>query len=263
MTNIIVTTALRNSDILTPKAKEISRLLNIPFIPRKDRGFDEIRQTNALKGIIVVSKNMIYFSYQDRKFFFHPSMSNLRIKQLINGKTDQMIQAMNLKSGDSVLDCTLGLGSDALVASFTSGYGEITGLEKSPVISLIVSEGMSTYQDSNNPELLKAMRRIKVVCADYNSYLPTLPNDSVDIVYFDPMFRIPLEKSGPIGTMRPLADNSPLTTDALNEALRVCRKKVVIKESARSSEFSRLGINILSGGKHSSIAYGIIEKGGG
>ncbi len=43
------------------------------------------------------------------KIFFHPGLALPRIKEINNGKTDQMISAMSLQEGDSVLDCTMDL----------------------------------------------------------------------------------------------------------------------------------------------------------
>jgi 16S rRNA (guanine1516-N2)-methyltransferase len=45
------------------------------------------------------------------------------------------------------------------------------------------------------------------------------------------------------------------------EALRVCKKRVVIKERQGSNEFEKLGIEKYYGGKKSgAIVYGVIEK---
>lgn len=174
-----------------------------------------------------------------------------------------MIKALDIKPGDAVLDCTLGIGSDAIVISYMNNGGEITGIEFSPVISLIVREGLSEYRDDVDAGLVQAMRRIRVICADYNDYLKNQPDRSVDVIYFDPMFRVPHKKSCAIGALRPLANRSPLSGDTLREAARVARRRVVVKEAGNSPEFARLGIDNISGGRYSPVAYGIIEKRGG
>jgi hypothetical protein len=259
-----VTTILRDGDgSLARRAREISGLLNVPFLARNQRGTGEIIRSGGLHGLLVVGKKRLSYVYPGGEFFFHPGMAKLRIKEILNGKTDQMIKALDLRRGDSVLDCTLGLGSDAIVASFMNEGGEITGLEKSPVVSLIVGEGLSTYGEDADQELIRAMRRIRVVCADYTPFLKSRPDRSVDIIYFDPMFRVPGKKSCAIEALRPLADCTPLSPEILLEALRVARRRVVIKEARSSPEFSRLGISRISGGKHSPVAYGILEKRGG
>ncbi|MCL6609947.1 MAG: class I SAM-dependent methyltransferase [Peptococcaceae bacterium] len=237
--------------------------LNVPYLPRNGRSVEDMIRAEGLHGLVAVGKKRISCVYPGGEFFFHPGMAKLRIKEILSGKNDQMIKALDLSPGDSLLDCTLGLGSDAIVASFVSKSGEITGLESSPVIWLIVREGLSTYGDGTDDDLVRAMRRIRVICADYNQYLKLLPDRSVDVIYFDPMFRVPGKKSCAMEAMRPLADPSPLSPEALGEAIRVARRRVVVKEAKDSREFSRLGIDHISGGKYSPVAYGIIEKRGG
>ena len=52
---------------------------------------------------------------------FHPSMGFVRLKRVLNGKPDPMLEASGMEEGDSVLDCTAGLGADALVFSGKGG----------------------------------------------------------------------------------------------------------------------------------------------
>ncbi|MCL6478487.1 MAG: class I SAM-dependent methyltransferase [Peptococcaceae bacterium] len=258
-----VTTSLRANKNLLAKAEKISGELKIPLLTRNNRSIDQIILENNLHGVLVVGKGRLSYVYPGGEFFFHPGMAKLRINEVLNGKTDQMIKALDITPGDRVLDCTLGMGSDAIVISFVNEDGEVIGIEQSPVISLIVREGLATYGDGTDSGLERAMRRIKVICADHREFLRTQPDRSADLVYFDPMFRLPGKRSCAIGAMRPLADYSPLSEETLREALRVARRRVVVKEARNSREFSRLGIEKIAGGKHSPVAYGIIEKRGG
>ncbi|MFZ5644187.1 MAG: class I SAM-dependent methyltransferase [Bacillota bacterium] len=260
---IAVTTAHKTNYEIIQKAERIGKNLGLPFLPREDYSIDQLISRHNLGGLLVFKKDSIVYKYPGGEFFFHPGMAKLRINEILNGKTDQMIKALDLRPGDSVLDCTLGLGSDAIVISYVNGGGEVIGLEYSPVISLIVKEGLAHYREDVSEELIQAMKRITVICSDYNSYLKNNPDNSVDIVYFDPMFRTAGNKIYAIDAIRPIANSSPLSADSLKEAQRVARRRVVVKESKNSSEFWRLGIEKISGGKHSPVSYGIIEKGGG
>lgn len=256
-----VTTSLRVNRFLLEEAGRISRILNIPYLKRDNRNIDQVILDNNLYGVLVVGKNRLSYTDGRGEFFFHPSMSKLRITAILNGKTDQMVKALDLMPGDRVLDCTLGMASDAIVISFMNTDGEVIGIEKSPVISFIVRKGLLSYRDDSISGLNSAMRRIKVICADHREFLRNQPDNSADIVYFDPMFRLPVKKSNAISAMRPLADPSPLSGEVLQEALRVAKRRVVVKETRNSPEFSRLGIEQISGGKYSPVAYGILEKG--
>ena len=118
---------------------------------------------------------------------------------------------------------------------------------------------MKNFSD-DSPHILEAMRRIEVVNADCGEFLKTCADKSFDAVYFDPMFRRPIHKSSGLNPIRPLADSRPLTPEIIREACRVAKLRVVMKEHSGSEEFSRLGFKILSGGKYSSVAFGVIEK---
>ncbi|MFZ5647202.1 MAG: class I SAM-dependent methyltransferase [Bacillota bacterium] len=256
-----VTTSLHESEKQLGKALEISSELDIPYIERTNKNIEQLLIDNTLDGILVVGKNRLTYKYPGGEFFFHPGMAKLRINEILNGKTDQMIKALDLRPGDTVLDCTLGLGSDAIVASFMNKGGRVTGLEQSRIICLIVKKGLAEYTGESDPAILLAMRRINVICDDYNSFLKDMADNSADIIYFDPMFRTPGRKSCAMESMRPLTNNSPLSPEALREAIRVARRRVVVKESKNSPEFDKLGICKISGGKYSPVSYGIIEKG--
>ena len=70
---------------------------------------------------------------------YHPNMAKLRILALEQGKHDILVDALQLKLGDCVLDCTCGLGADAIVASCKVGAtGRVRSLEASPLLALLV-----------------------------------------------------------------------------------------------------------------------------
>ncbi|MFZ5651914.1 MAG: class I SAM-dependent methyltransferase [Bacillota bacterium] len=258
-----VTTSLNGSEEQCRKALEISSELQIPFLERNNISIGQLIADSSLHGILVVDKNKLAYRYPGGEFFFHPGMAKLRINDILNGKTDQMIKALDFRPGDTLIDCTLGLGSDAIVASFINEGGKVTGLEHSKIICLIVKKGLAEYCEGSDPAVERAMREINVICGDYNVFLKNMEDDSADIIYFDPMFRAPAGKSSAMEAMRPLTNNAPLSPEALREAVRVARRRVVVKEARNSPEFGRLGIYDISGGKYSPVSYGIIEKRGG
>ena len=81
-----------------------------------------------------------------------------------------------------------------------------------------------------------------------------------DVVYFDPMFKEPNRKSASINSFRDFADHRGLTKEILMEALRVCKKRVVIKERQGSNEFEKLGIEKYYGGKAKVNEYTCVER---
>jgi hypothetical protein len=244
------------------QAKEIAAFLQLPYVKRNRRSLNTLRRLYQTETLIVAADSGPKINSPDGELFFHIGMAALRIKNIRDGKPDHMAAAMGLNQGMSVLDCTLGLGTDAIVASMlTGGRGTVIGLEASSLIAFITGWGLAKLSTDSN-EITSAMRRITVLSADYRQYLSALPDNYVDIVYFDPMFRRPVHSSSGIRPLRDFADTSCLTEADLRQACRVAKQRVVVKETHGSPEFERLGITTLVGGRYSSIQYGVVEQGG-
>ena len=259
MENFIVTTVRNPNSDIKRLAEEISSKLNAKFVVRKDFSFDALKNAHGVENILLVKKNSLSVINSAGEFFFHPNTAHLRIKNLREGDGDRLVDALNISAGSKILDCTLGLGSDAIVASFIAGSaGKIVALEKNQLVAEIVRHGLKNFSD-DSPHILDAMRRIEVINVAAENFLPACAENSFDAVYFDPMFRRPVKKSSGINPLRPLAEKSPLTPEIVREACRVAKFRVVMKEHAGSSEFERLGFKIADGGKYSSVTFGIIE----
>ncbi|ABO50405.1 conserved hypothetical protein [Desulforamulus reducens MI-1] len=259
--SLVITTGIRSRKNLEEKALELSREWKIPYQPREKYSLDFIREMTGASTILLVSHQKLSLVTNGKEFFFHPGLAKLRIKELQAGKTDQMIKAMDLQEGDSLLDCTLGLAADALVASYVVGTkGIIVGLEDAAPVAHIIARGLRSYT-GEKPELINAMRRIQVVNQHHLHYLRNLPSNTFDVVYFDPMFRVPKVKSSSMAPLRDLANSSPLSIEAVAEAVRVARKRVVMKENRESQEFQRLNFQLIQGGRYSPVAYGVIKGG--
>lgn len=189
--------------------------------------------------------------------FFHPSMSFVRVKRLLQEEGDTMVEVSGVAEGDVVLDCTAGLASDSIVFSFVAGpKGRVIAVESAPALYMLVRVGLSRYE-THLERFNEAMRRIELQCDDHERVLERMPDRSVDIVYFDPMFRHPIEESSGIQPLRQLANHEPLSESAVRQAMRVARKRVVLKEHRDGDEFKRLGFErqFRPGTK---IAYGVI-----
>lgn len=244
-------------------AEKIAKNLKLPLIPREEKSLEDLRKEYQISNILVATAKGPVVYTPGGEYFFHLNMTELRIKNIESGKPDHMLQAMELTKGMSVLDCTLGLAGDAVVASYFAGdSGKIVGVETSPVVYLITEYGLKKFV-CKNAILTAALRRIETINLDSYSYLCTLADHSFDIVYFDPMFRQPVYSSSHLKPLRYLADMRPLSHEMLVQACRVAKRRVVIKETRRSEEFKRLGCTAFAGGRYSSIQYGIIKVGGG
>ncbi len=257
--NIVVTTVQNPTGDVEKLARQIAASLNMPFVARSKNSLAAIKEWHGVSDLLVVTTKGPVAHTPGGEFFFHLNMSELRIKNLINGKHDHMVAAMDLKPGMTVLDCTLGLATDAIVASFIVGNdGKVRGVESSPLIAVITQYGLQNFT-CDDEYINRALRNIRVENMDYYQYLVALSSASFDVVYFDPMFRQPIYSSSNLKPLRYLADSRPLSKEIIREACRVAKKRVVVKEGRDSKEFERLGITIMAGGKYSSIRYGIIN----
>ncbi|MDI6631445.1 MAG: class I SAM-dependent methyltransferase [Bacillota bacterium] len=257
---LIVTTALAAGREAKEQALAFAAELGAVFVPRGRLGLEILMAAAGAEGALVVGRQRVSFLFGGREFSFHPGTAALRIKNLRSGKPDQMIQAMDLRPGDAVLDCTLGLGADAIVASFVAGpEGRVVGVEKVPVVALVVGYGLRHYSFKEDPDVEAAMRRIQVVAADHLDYLRRVPGESFDVVYFDPFFRTPVRGASQLQPLRLLGEKAPLAAEALREAVRVARRRVVVKVRRDAGE-PEYRFQRVVGGRHARVAYGIIEK---
>ena len=79
-----------------------------------------------------------------------------------------------------------------------------------------------------------------------------------DVVYFDPMFRRPVQGSVSMDALRPLAYEHPLSSDAIRLALELA-PRVVIKER-NEYVLREYGCQEFVGGKYSRVKFGIIRR---
>jgi len=206
------------------------------------------------------------------RLFFHPSMALLRMINILRGVPDRFLQAVNLEAGDIFLDATMGLASDTLIAAYAAGgKGSVIAVESSPLIHFLVQDGldqvnhfkpakkMSQEKTQAWTELSRAASRIETVWADHTRILEGLPDASVDVVYFDPMFRVTVKESSSIRPLKKWSDPNPLDKGTIREACRVARKRVVLKERKGSSEFARLNFCVEEKNKYSPVDFGIID----
>ena len=257
----IITTIKKVNTDLIYQAQALAQNFNKKFVTRNNLSLERLKQDNNVDNILIFTKDGLKAHTSQGDLFFHLNMAQLRILNLNRNQKDHMVEAMDLKPKMSVLDCTLGLGTDATVASYIVGEnGKVVGLESATLIYLITKYGLANF-NHDNIAINHSLRRIESFNLHYLDYLKAQGDNSFDIVYFDPMFRKPIQDSANFKPMRAIANMEQLQSKALVEALRVAKKRVVIKETKDSMEFKRLNISQIYGGKYSSVSYGVIDKG--
>ncbi|WP_018755595.1 class I SAM-dependent methyltransferase [Paenibacillus terrigena] len=256
---MIITTADSSSEQSVARAQMLAQELQCRYVTRQRHSVSKLYSIYKDSDMIIITDQEIRYVHPEKPaMHFHPSMSFVRVKRLLRGENDPMLDIADIQPGDTVLDCTAGLGSDSIVFSYGVGIrGRVISLESQLPLFALVREGLQTYQ-TEVEAMNEAMRRIQMKHVSHDAYLRELPDRSVDVVYFDPMFREPLMDSSALNSLRDLANHAALTEESIEHAKRVARKSVVLKEQRDSSEFERLGFSCVHRNP-SKITYGVIH----
>ncbi|MEK3765573.1 class I SAM-dependent methyltransferase [Solibacillus sp. FSL K6-4121] len=236
----IVTTAGRPDEQSLKLAELASQELNAEIIPRQKRSVRKLAEIYDA-NVIVAGKNRFeyYAKGAEAPFFFHPNSAAFRLKRFARGEEEPLLTASALQKGDTFLDCTLGIGSDSLLAAFAVGEtGKVTGLEADKNVAFIVKTGMQTYDTTELP-LTSCMRNIEVIHSTALEFLKKQEDASFDIVYMDPMFEEVIEESTNFEALRFAGDHIPLTDEWVKEAKRVAKRRVVLKAHYKSDWFEQ------------------------
>ena len=242
MKTVITTNGRPNEKSITNASLAVDAL-GYEFVARAKRSITRI-QEEYNSAVLVASANRyeLYRIGMDKPFFFHPNTAAVRLKRLLNREADPFLEATQLNSGDSFLDCTLGLASDSIIASYiTNERGKVFGIEGDADIAFITSTGLRSYE-SESEQLTKAMRRIHVISQDAVTFLQSQPDKSWDVVYIDPMFSTPIDESSNFTPLRQVGLQSSLTEEWMLEAERVCKRRVVIKDHFKSQVFDQFNL---------------------
>lgn len=245
MDRMIVTTAGRTNIEMITKAMEVANYLQIPFMHRQKRSITTIQIAVQDDCLVIGKERMEIYPYGEKEpIFFHPNSAMFRIKRLQQGEKDPFIEATQLSKGKKFLDCTFGLGSDSITASYVVGKeGLVTGCEGNRYLSFIMENGLKTWKDGS-PEIIQAMRRITIKHDVADALLRTLPDNSYDCVFLDPMFEENIAESNGIKGIKNLAIYHSINQETIKQAYRVANERVVLKDHFRSKRFSEYGFDI-------------------
>ncbi len=243
---------------LSGAARALAEELGIPFLPRAGRSLDAVMEAAELEQLLVEERDGLVLYWRDGEALrFHPGMAVPRIRCIKEGRDERLSSVAGLCAGDRVLDCTMGLASDAILMAYAVGdAGCVTAIERSAPIYAVTSYGLRHWQ-TDSWRLRAAMARVFPRFGDSRDYLRAQPSGSFDVVYFDPMFERPVLHSVNLAPLRRAADYAPLTEETLREARRVARRTVVVKH--RAGTLRSLHFDEIAGGRYSPLAYGLLR----
>ncbi|MCL1951003.1 MAG: class I SAM-dependent methyltransferase [Turicibacter sp.] len=257
---MLITTSLDEAPLLVDQAKSLATAMNIDYTPRNRRTIGALLKT-ASPHLFVVNahRGLNYYNGDEHGVFFHPNMAFLRIKQLERGQKDSFVTACGLEAGMRVFDATIGLASDALVAAYAIGpTGRVFGAERSRPVYWLTTQGLKTYSQSH-PDWSGLIGRIQVENKNNLELLKTLPDNSMDVVYFDFMFEKNVSTSHGIQVIHSIAAKDLITPEHVAQAKRVARIRVVAKSGYSGNSLEELGFSVLKKHKRRNFYFGIIE----
>ena len=263
-TDLFVTTALSHAPHLVAQAHAFARELHVAYVPRRDLALPHVFEQvpGAGRALVVQTDRLLLTERTGETLFYHPNMAFPRLGNLTQGSPDHLINATGVRPGDSVLDCTLGYASEAILCAHVVGDGgEVHGIEAVPELGIVVREGLKTVV-TDRDLVNEAMRRIRVIHIGHHlEYLRACPDRRYDIVCFDPFFPEVLQNSETFDGLRAFGDHGPLLPEALAHACRVARRRVVVKAVRWADTLADLGITERVGSRGGKVIYGVIRIG--
>jgi len=252
---LAVTTPFRPTPAALAAAREAAVRRALPFQPRATRSLAEVAAAAGVEALLVLGGHVsLWVDGAEQRW--HPGMGGLRAKRLLQGERvtgDSFLEAARLRPGDAVLDCTLGLGADALVAAAAVGPGgRVVGLESSPLLAAWAGEGFARLPGA-------AAARVEVIAADHAAWLADAPDRGFDVVVFDPMFRHARPAAPGFDVLRRLGDARPLSRGALDRARRVARRGVLVKDGTPGWDLARLGLAPMDGKRGAERLYAWLD----
>jgi len=232
------------------EAAELASRFGLRFEARAGRPLHELP-----KPVLVLGARRADLYEGDRGFRASAGMAFLRVLRAGKGEIDPLVSAAALRPGERVLDATLGLGGDALVAAQATG-AQVIGLEVDGLLAAFTAAGLRRAA----APACEAAKLIEVVRSDHREYLKAQAGGSFDVVLLDPMFRRAADAGPLFELLRAHAEHAPLDASTLREARRVARRGVLVKDAAPGHELRRLGLVPQLTRRSAAIAFGWAPK---
>lgn len=248
------------------KAAELAMRLQVSVFDNKTRYIEP----NAI--IIIDDKGIalqISSQNKEKPIFIDFCSEKMLYRQRNSGTRKEAIaRAVGLKTGQplNILDATAGLGGDSFILS--SLGANVTMLERNKLIHLLLEDAM--LRAASNEVTADIISRMRLLNADSIQFLQNVvyyPSEGYglrpDVVYMDPMFpdktKTALNKKE-MRVFREIAGADEDIRQLLENALKVAKKRVVIKRPRNSSYVNSLVPDFAVEGKSSRFDVYITAK---
>ena len=229
-----VTVSYRGTEVEWECAKKICKIPTFKLRKRED--------VNWEMPVLLVTRSGLRVRIERREFRWHPGLLHTR---LAAGWNHPLVRAMSLQPGDHVLDCTLGMGTDAAFLAALTGRA-VTAFEMNPAVALMTNEGLTLNSHC-----------VDVIVGDSRRYLSFMPNNAVDVIQGDPMFPAGTGRTHSLDLIREIGQHEPLGLEWLRQAKRVARKRVVVRDTNPGQLLETMKPDEVLAGRRGRPRYGI------
>ena len=243
---LAVSTSLKASAPVHVQAQKRAQDWGLPFVDRRKDGMAAMfKQADAL---LLFGAEGVLLATSQGQLSANLSTAAIRLRHIAAHESDPLIRAAELRPGDSVIDCTYGLGRDAVVAAHIIGTtGSLIGIEASAALFHLADENAPLAESKGGIDVDAAA--ISLVHDDARSWLEHAPAQSADVVLIDPMFESPKTSDASFAILRSVASEIPLDEEWVEAARRVARRWVVVKSGSWLPWFDEVGlVNVHSHG---------------
>lgn len=231
------------------EARELARKFGLRAVDRAGRPIKDLLEHGAPVLVLAARRADLYDG--GKVFRASAGMAFLRVLRARRGEPDPLVVAAELRPGDQIVDATLGLGGDALVAA-SATQRPVVALEMNGLLAAFTQAGLRRLQKHGR----EPGRLVEVVHGDHREWLRAQPSRSCDVVLFDPMFRRAAGAGPLFELLRAHGNHAPLDEATLLEARRVARRGVLVKDAAPGHEIVRLGLQPKTTRRSAAIAFG-------
>lgn len=239
---VVVTTSKSPSDAVCAEARALADRWGLRLVDRQ-RGSVAGARGDARTALVCTAEGLVAESGTGRLTFHHGTAAK-RLRALRHGQTDPLVRAAELCPGDTVLDATLGLGRDALVAAWVLGTeGLVLGVEADLVLAILAAEGFA----GDVPR--RGSAPVRVHHGDSRQVLADMAaaGRTVDVVLLDPMFADPRASDHGFALARDHTVPTPLTPQWVALARQVATRWVVVTAERARPWFPEAGLVRLEG----------------
>jgi hypothetical protein len=224
-----------------------------PYQNILDQNFRPLKSLDSTQSFLKIQNQKLIWQDSEMGDFEIENFQTNKGPKILKGKNELLAKALDFrKTGDLILDATLGLGKDSRLLIELGA--KIIGCEQNPLVFLLL-------QSARNCGTEKVKENLEIYWCDSQRFISDFKSEKPYCIYLDPMFEGPKGSAKPKKSMqifRRLNLESDLNA-LVKVALASSARRVVVKQPIKSKEHS---LNVIHSYQGKSIRYDLISKPG-